>query len=664
MAAEPQPARVLRFGVFEADLGNRQFFRNGVSVSLTGQPFEILALLLEHPGQLVTREQLRTRLWPSGTVVEFDHSIAAAITKLREVLGDDAQNPRFIATVPRHGYRFIAPVSSTAPTPTETLLIRTHPPELPVSAQAMRRRGRRLYRALIALFTVVAVATALIFVAKFWISKHAPASPPAASAVPSIAVLPFTDMSEAKDQEYFADGLAEEFIDLLAKTPGLDVIARTSSFSFKGKADDIPTIAGKLKVANILEGSVRRSGNRVRISTQLVRAADGHHLWSETYDREMKDIFTVQDEIAAAVVRALKLKLTAGQEPSRDEAAKIELGGTRNPDAFDAYLRGSKAYDLGQGASGYQAAIAAYTEAIRLDPNYALAFAGRSRVLSYYAAGYVSESALREFYDKAQADARQALKLAPELAEGHLALANYLHRGLLDFAGASDEYERAMRLAPGSAQILAEGGNFAAIMGRFDTGLSAGRRAVVLDPLSPRRRALLGEALYVARRYDEAVAAYGEVISLEPEFKSAYGFRGLAYYGLGDLQRARSSCESTDHWTCQLCRAITYDKLGRHADAETVFKNFQAQFGDAAAYQYATIYAQRGNPTLALSWLTIAIKAGDAGVGYVKFDPLMDPLRKEPRFQAIERELKFPQMDAPPCARPSCDGRSQGRLQP
>jgi tetratricopeptide (TPR) repeat protein len=320
------------------------------------------------------------------------------------------------------------------------------------------------------------------------------------------------------------------------------------------------------------------------------------------------------------------------------------LGGTRNPAAFDAYLRGSKAFQSVHEAKDAPGAIAAYTEAIRLDPNYALAFAGRSRALSTYASGFVTGTpAAHEFFDKAQADARQALKLAPELAEGHMALARFFE-GSLDYPRAIEQYELAISLAPGNAEVLGEGGRFAAYMGRFDAGLAAAHRAVALDPLNQRSRSLFGEALFAARRYQEAIAAFGEVISLDPDYKSAYGNRGLNYYALGDFQSARSSCESKpDYWVSQWCLAVAYDKLGRHNDGEAEVKNLQARVGDAAAYQYATVYAQWGNTAQALEWLATAMRVRDPALEYMKTDPLLDPLRREPRFQAVMRELKFPE---------------------
>jgi TolB-like protein/Tfp pilus assembly protein PilF len=494
----------------------------------------------------------------------------------------------------------------------------------------------------------IAVLGVLAYVAteKIWISKPAVSAPtvatstsPAAFTPPphSIAVLPFINMSGDKEQQYFSDGLTEELLNSLSRINQLQVAAPTSSFSFQGQHPDIATVAHKLNVGAVLEGSVRRADNTVRITAQLINAVTGFHLWSQTYDRDLKDVLKVQTDIATAVAGALKVTLLG------NEAARIELGGTRDPGAFDAYLRASKAVRSGQGASSYQSAFAGYTEAIRLDPSYALAFAGRSLALSNYAGEFANGSGIREFYAKAEADARQALRLAPELAEGYLALARFLSSGPLDYSHASEAYERALALAPGDAEVLAGSGAFAVYMGRFDVGLAAVRHAVALDPINPQRHEALGEALFWTRRYQEAVAAFGEVTSLEPDFKRAYGFRGVADYLLGDLQSARSSCETKpDHWSSMWCLSLTYQKLGRRADAEAELKKFQATFGDAAAYQCATIYAQWGNAGKALEWLGRGVRLPDAGVVYVKTDPLMDPLRKEPRFQAIERELRFP----------------------
>jgi serine/threonine protein kinase/TolB-like protein/tetratricopeptide (TPR) repeat protein len=463
-----------------------------------------------------------------------------------------------------------------------------------------------------------------------------PAGAVAAFAPPphSIAVLPFVNLSGDKEQEYFSDGLTEELLNSLSEIDGLQVAARTSSFSFK-EHPDIVTVAHKLNVGAVLEGSVRRSANTIRISAQLINAVTGFHLWSKTYDRDLGDVLKLQTEIATAVAGALKLTLLG------DVAAKVELGGTRNPAAFDAYLRGAKVYNSMHEARELPTAITAYTEAIRLDPHYALAFAGRSMALSAYAEE--AATGARENFNKAQADARRTLALAPDLAEAHLALAWVSERGNLDFTQASEAYDRAVALAPGNAPVLRYIGLFSAHMGHFDAGVAATRRAVVLDPLAHESHYYLSWVLYLARRYEEAVEASTELISLEPDFKQTYGLRGLAYYGLGDPQSARASCETKpDHWASQQCLAVTYDKLGRHADAEAVLSKMKTAMGNSTAYQYATIYAQWGNRVQALEWLETALRLRDPGLVELKTDPLMDPLRNEPRFQAIERGLKFP----------------------
>jgi TolB-like protein len=436
----------------------------------------------------------------------------------------------------------------------------------------------------------------------------APFAPPAHS----IAVLPFVNLSADPEQEYFSDGLTEELLNSLSAINDLQVAVRTSSFSFK-EHPDIATVARKLNVASILEGSVRRSAQTVRITAQLINARTGYHVWSKTYDRDLSDVLKLQTEIATAVANALKVTLLS------DVSTKIELGGTRNPAAFDAYLRGSKLFGSIRDSKDLPAAISAYTDAIRLDPSYALAFANRSRARAVDAQEEASDTAIREGFEKAMADARQSIALAPALALGHLAL------------------------APGKSQVLSESGEFAIFMGHFDVGLAAVRHAVVLDPLSRSSHAGLVDSLYLAHQYAEAITASAELMSVAPGYKAAYSFRGLAYYGLGNLKSALESCRiSSDYWMSQQCLAVAYDKLGRHADAEAEVAKMKAVGGDAAAYQYATIYAQWGIRSRALQWLDTAMRLPDPGLITLKTDPLLDPLRNEPRFQAIERELRFP----------------------
>ncbi len=505
------------------------------------------------------------------------------------------------------------------------------------AAPSTRRRVLASWQSRAALLATIVVVVAALgyFVAK----RGAEVAPATAFAPPphSIAVLPFVNLSGDKEQEYFSDGLTEELLNSLAEINELQVAARTSAFSFKGKDNDIGMIARKLNVGAVLEGSVRRSERTIRITAQLINAVTGFHLWSKTYDRDLGDVLKLQTEIATAVSEALKVTLLG------DVAARIELGGTHNPAAFDAYLRASKAYASRHEAKAVPTAIVAYTKAIDLDPNYALAFAGRSRAFATYASEVAEGTEVRDSFIKAEVDAKRAIELAPDLAAGHMALARVFQTGTLDFARAREEYERAQALAPGNATVLSASAGFAAIMGHSGAGIAALRRAVVLDPLSSTPYGALGEALYAARRYGEAAMVFSQGIDVDPNFKLTYAFRGLALYGLGDLEKARASCESQrDDWLSQVCLAIVYNKLGRRADAEAVIAKLKAAQGDDAAYQYAQIYAQWGARPKALEWLDKAMSVRDPGLEFLKADPLFDPLRKEPRFQAIEQELKFP----------------------
>jgi TolB-like protein/DNA-binding winged helix-turn-helix (wHTH) protein len=646
------------------DLGKQRVTRAGSDIPLPRLSFDLLVTLARAAPNFVSFDQLAERVWP-GLVIAPE-TISQRVKLVRDALGDDTHAPRYIAGIRGRGYRMVAAVNALVNQPSIHAAKRdtdvssnpvSSPPAVLPAAQLSRvveLPGQRRDWIIIVVIGVLALGLAYLVVDRFWISKRSAVAHPVTYAQQaaaretskvtssefhppphSIAVLPFVNMSGDPGQEYFSDGLTEELLNSLSRINELQVAARTSSFSFKGKDTDIGTIAHELNVGAVLEGSVRRSANTVRISAQLVNGITGFHVWSETYDRNLGDVLKLQTDIATAVATALKVRLLG------DVAAKIELGGTRNPAAFDAYLRGMKAHARGD-AKAYPDAVAAYTEAIRLDPNYALAFAGRSIAYSNYAGEFAPGTAIRESFDKALADAHQALAIAPELAEGYLALALFFD-GSLAFAQESEAHERARALAPGNAEVLRLSGQFAVHMGHTDLGLTALRRAVVLDPLNPHSHEVLGEALYYARRYQETAAAATDAISLDSDYERAYGYRGLAHYGLGDFEGARTSCKAKpDYWISQWCLALAYEKLGPHVEAEATLAKFEAENGDASAYQYATIYAQRGTMPEALEWLDTAVRVRDPGLVYLKTDPLLDPLRKEPRFQAIERALKFP----------------------
>jgi len=505
--------------------------------------------------------------------------------------------------------------------------------------------GRRLDRAIMVL---LAVALTYFVVDKFWWSKrvaaaHASANvhaaPGTASFVPpphSIAVLPFVNMSGDKEQEYFSEGLTEEVLNSLARINELQVAARTSSFSFQGEHPDIATVARKLNVGAILEGSVRRSAHTVRITTQLINGVTGFQLWSQSYDRDLGDVLKLQTEIATSVASALKVTLLT------DLSARIELGGTRDPQAFDTYLRATRAFYGYQSERDLQAAIGDYATAIGLDPGYGLAYAGRSLALGDFARNWAKGTAVLEYRNNAQVDANKAIGVAPDLAEGHLALAA-IFTDSLEFTRASQEYERALALAPGNARLLRDYGEFAVEMGHTEAGLAAAHRAVELDPLNPYAHSSLGSALLTARRYQEAIAALTNARALDPKDGWISVNLGYAYYYSGNVQGARAACEASSvDFLKEYCLALVYAKLGRPAEAQAMLAKLQAAWGDEGAADIAVIYAQWGDTARALDYLDKAMRQRSIDLELVRAGVGFEPLRGEPRFQAIERALKFP----------------------
>jgi len=467
-------------------------------------------------------------------------------------------------------------------------------------------------------------------------------STPAAFAPParSIAVLPFVNMSGDAKQEYFSDGISEELLNALSRLNDMRVAARTSSFSFKGKDVDVSTIAHKLNVGAVLEGSVRRAGNTVRITVQLINAVSGFHIWSQTYDRNLTDILKLQADVATSVAQQLEAKLVG------DEAAKIELGGTKNAEAYDAYLRGLQRYDkLDAEDSDYREALAAFDDAISLDPNFAMAYARRAGALDIIYDS-VTDSAGLSLNEQARAAAEHALALAPQLGEAHLALAFTYIRGVFDLAKAAREHDSALALAPGSAWVQRNFALFESAVGHFERAVTAARRAVSLDPQNPRTRQVLAQVLINARRYSEALKFLQDARVLFPGSHNIEGFITDTLIASGQIENARRACESPstplDDDDRHQCLALVYHAFGRLADAERELEKFKAIDGSAAALDYAAIYAQWRNTTAALQWLTTAQRQGDTGLMQIKVSWLLDPIRNEPQFKAIEARMNFP----------------------
>jgi len=517
---------------------------------------------------------------------------------------------------------------------------------------AATRGWNRPVVAVIAVVAVAAAALVLFRANRSWLSKPgaaalADSAAPSASAgsaeafAPpphSIAVLPFVNMSGDPKQDYFSDGLSEELLNSLSTVRDLQVAARTSSFSFKGKDANVADIARKLNVGDVLEGSVRKDGNQVRITAQLINALTGFHLWSQTYDRNLRNILALQTEIASAVTKALQATLMA------DAVASIEIGGTQNPAAFDAYLHG-KSLDRGNfDKDNTLARVATYSQAARLDPGFAKAWVGAATAQNMYAKNFATDAEIHSWFQQARASAEKALALAPELGEAHATVAYVLEGGFLEFARAQAEYERALALAPNDAAVLLLSGVYFVETGRPEAGLSNLRRAIALDQLNPEAYGRLSIGLFYAHRYRQSIDAAERALQFNANDTAIKNFRGLNYLMLGDLDSARLSCATEKRtWEGRLCLAIVYDKLHQQREAEAELAAMKAELGNSSAYQYAEIYAQWGDTARALDWLDVAYRLPDPGISTLKVDGLIDPLRKEPRLQQIERELKFPQ---------------------
>jgi TolB-like protein len=526
------------------------------------------------------------------------------------------------------------------------------PPPAHAAATVRSASSRRLNLPLIAIGGVVAVALAYLVVDKIWLSKRAvtasapsdaaatkPVSSTATFSPPphSIAVLPFVNMSGDPKQDYFSDGLSEELLNSLASIRDLRVAARTSSFFFKGKEVDLSDVARKLNVGAVLEGSVRKAGDQVRITAQLINAVTGYHLWSQTYDRDLKDILKLQTEIATAVTKALEATLLA------DAAATIELGGTQNPQAFDAYLRGKNANIVAVSHAAVLTAIAAFDEAIRLDPGFAKAYAGKALSENGFAEYYGIGAEIREHFQRARSAAERALELAPDLGEAHSVLARVLADGFYDFHAAVAEHERAVALSPNDSGVLLRAAWLYADIGRSEEAAGLARRGVSVDQLNPTAYRTLAIVLDDLHRYREAIEAANRALSLGPGDQRQAALRGLSLLHLGESEPARQSCETPPlDWESQLCLAIAYDKLHRRPDAEAQVAAMKAAMGDAPAFQYSEIYAQWGDIPKSLDWLETAYRLKDPGIVMVKADEFLTPARNEPRFQEILRKLNLP----------------------
>ena len=504
---------------------------------------------------------------------------------------------------------------------------RSQPAEAPgAPAPATRRRTLSRRSALIA----SAAAAPALAAGVWWFGWGDRRAPP----LRSIAVLPFANLSGDPAQDYFSDGLSEELISALARLNSLQVIARTSSFPFRGDKVGSREIGARLGVAYILDGSVRRGGATVRVTAQLVEAATGIDRWSQSFDRELKDILGVETGIAQAVAEALAVRLLS------TDIAALNLGGAANEEAYDDYLHGRHLFDAGGDETAYRAALAAFDSAIAADNAFAAAHAARGRTLLVIANQFTPPAQLRATFDAALASARQAVAFAPDLAEAQATLGAVLQNANLDFVGAKQAFARALSTGSGSADILTRCGQFTCDLGDFAAGLPAVTRASVLDPLNPRVFRSLGYALIEARRFAEGVAAMQRALQLSPAAEGAHAAIGDARLLQGDLAGAQKEYALEPlSWLRQTGQAIASHREGDQAAAARAFKALTAAGDDTTLYQQAQVFAQWGEPDRAMAALQQARASGDSGLVLMKVDPMLDPLRRDRRYLSLQHQL-------------------------
>jgi len=604
-----QTANIVRFANFQVDLDAGELRKNGLKLKFSGQPFEVLAILLEQPGTIVTREQLQKRLWPDS-FVDFDHNLNSAINRIREAMGDSAENPQFIETLPRRGYRFIAPV--TKPDTADCDAIKVIEPPRSFGSQLAVRNW----------FLLAALAMALILSAGWWFwhdSRHR---------ITSVAVLPLANLSHDPEQDYFADGVTDELITRLANITGLKVTSRTSVMRFKGTKKSLPEIARELGVDGIVEGTVERAGNRVRISAQLIDASDDTHLWADTYERDLQDILALQADVALAISHHVSVAVSSAQEKQIGSAQTV------NPRAYELYLKGRHFYWSGE----FRQAQENFEGAVKADPHYARAYAGL--VDAYWFEGKSAEG---------KAALQQALQLEPNLADAHASLGWSKLVDDVDWTEAEREFKFALDHNPNSEQAHLWYGCELVWEGRFTEGLAQMRTAAELAPTTSSINAFYGMGLYQSRHYDEAIRQLKAAIELDPSVPAAYFWLGTAYATTGNYDEAIENLQkagelgkdrpnSAGGFRGRL--AFAYAVAGRRKEAEDILTEFQKR-PTPPSVLIALVYTGLGNKDQALFWLNKAAERKSSLI-QLRVDPQWDLLRSDPRFQEIVRRMNFP----------------------
>jgi TolB-like protein/DNA-binding winged helix-turn-helix (wHTH) protein/Tfp pilus assembly protein PilF len=640
-----------RFGLFEVDARTGELHKQGLRLRVRGRPVDILLILLERPGEVVTRDELRQRLWQADTFVDFDHGLHSAVNRLREALGDSADNPRFIETLPRRGYRFIAPVTpiaappavATAADPPTRPLAAPEPPtasavDLPV-APALREvtvSQRPLTKRPFALGVVATLV--VLAVVLLWTGRRA-ASPPADRM--TIAVLPFVNLSGDPDQDYLSDGFTEDLIaELGTIVPDrLSVIGRTTSTLYKGARKSIGEIGRELGVMYLLDGSVRRSGSRVRVTAQLVETRGMTSLWTDSYERDVGDVLSVQADVARQIARSLALAL-APDTPARAGASLPSF------EAYDLYMRGR--YFREQATEeGARRAIEHYERALALDSNYAAAHAAIAD--AYRLLGAPGWEVERPFtlLTRAKASAERALALDPRSPEARAVLAMIRFNFDWDLQGAEREIQQALAINPSFAQAHQYYSGILMTMGRMEGAIDSARRAVALDPLAPTATTSLGVRYYYAKRPEEAIQQFQKTLEIAPAFPVAHWGLAQSYRLLGrlgehveELQRAAALSGNSTYMRAHL--AYGFAVAGNRTRAEAMRDELVAEAATSyvAPYHLALIAAGLGDATEAVRWLERAYDDRSGWLVFLPVEPEFDPMRNVPAFQQLLARVK------------------------
>ena len=607
------------FGPFRLDPVQRLLFREGEVVSLTPKALDTLLALVESRGTLLTKDELLDKVWP-GTFVE-EVTLAKNISTLRKAIGEAPGGGEYIETHSKRGYRFVAEVRNVEPVATA---VASGSAELDPAPPLLTRKATITWR-----FAAVILAFLfLIGAAGLWY-RGRPAESPAGGKI-MLAVLPFENLSGDPDEEYFSNGLTEEMITQLGRLEPdrLGVIARTSAMQYKAAHKDVRQIGSELGVDYLLEGSVRREGNRVRIAAQLIQVRDQSHQWAENYDRDLRDILAVQSEVAAAIARQIRLQLTPA------EHARLQNARAVNPEAYENYLKGRFFWNK-RTVEGHQKAIEYFLKAVALDPDYGQAYAGLADAYALLGSAPNLVLPRREAMDRARAAAEKALRLDDSLADAHTSLGFVEMHFDWDFAGAEKEFQRAVALNPGYATAHHWYAYDLVALARLDDALAEIRRAQQADPLSVIISTDVGEMLLLARRDDAAIVQLRKTLEMDPDFSHAHWLLAWAYHNKGQSKEFIGELEKSRRAASAL--GILCALQGKRAEARGILARLEKAYG--SALDGAGIYVWLGDTNGAFAALDRGFKDRDGGLILMRFTPVLEPIRSDARFEKIERRV-------------------------